>query len=164
MRKVLSYLFVVVVLAFAGGVAFLFLSPDYEPIVVRSESMKPTLMMGDVALIGPLRGEVEPGMIICYRHDGQLVTHRVHSIEGGGIITTKGDALADPDPWIVIPEEIEGVCFLRIPYLGYLSAFVRTPVGWGILIIVPALALIGYFIRDIFKETKRQGGDTKERG
>ena len=152
MKKVIGFAVIGVLLVFAAGAGFLFLSPDYEAQVVRSESMKPTLNMGDVVIVGPVKGQLKPGTIISYERDGELVIHRVIEVEGRNL-QTKGDAVEDPDPWEVSLADVEGVFVFKVPYLGFLSSFVRTSFGWGVLVILPAVLLIGYFMRDIFKRS-----------
>ncbi len=151
MRKALSFLFIVAVVVFAGGVAFLFLSPDYEAIVVRSESMVPTLNMGDVIVVGPVKGNIEPGMIVTYQpgQTSDLVTHRVVSVEGENL-TTKGDAVEDPDPWQVPVSAVQGIYLFKVPYMGYFSVFMRSRLGWFALLIVPAFLLIALYLKSIF--------------
>ncbi|MCK4449690.1 MAG: signal peptidase I, partial [Anaerolineae bacterium] len=117
MKKVIGFLFIGVLLAFAAGAGFLLLSPDYEVRVVKSESMKPTLNLGDVIVIGPAKGVIRPGKIISYEQDGELVVHRVIAVEDGNI-QTKGDAVEDPDPWQVPISDVEGVFLFKVPYMG----------------------------------------------
>ena len=152
MKKAIGLLVIGLFLAFAGGAIFLALSPDYEAQVVKSESMKPTLSINDVVIIGPAEGKIKPGTIISYKVDGELVIHRVVSVEDG-LILTKGDANEDPDTWEVPISNVQGVFLCKIPYLGFLSSFVRTSVGWGVLIILPAVLLVGYFMKDMFKRS-----------
>ena len=152
MKKVIGFLVMGLLLACAAGAGFLFLSPDYEAQVVRSESMKPSLNMGDVVIVGPVKGQIKPGDIISYERGGELVIHRVIEVEDRNL-QTKGDAVEDPDPWEVSLADVEGVFVFKVPYLGFLSSFVRTSFGWGVLVILPAVLLIGYFMRDIFKRS-----------
>lgn len=152
MKKAIAFFMLGLVVAFAAVIGFVTLSPNYDAQVVRSESMKPTLQMGDVVIIGPVGEKVMPGKIISFRRDGELITHRVVSVEGGDI-QTQGDALEGPDPFQVSISDVEGVFLFKVPYMGFLTAFLRTPLGWGILVILPAALLIGYFMRDMFKRT-----------
>ena len=150
MKKVIGFAVLGLLLVFAAGVGFLFLSPDYEAQVVRSESMKPALHMGDVVIIGPVEGAIRPGKIISYEQRGALIIHRVISVDDGKI-ETKGDANEDADSWLVSISDVEGVFVFKVPYLGFLSSFDRTGFGWGVLVIIPAVLLIGHFIRDMLK-------------
>jgi len=53
-------------------------------------------------------------------------------------------------------EDVIGKVVAVIPYMGYLGYFVRTPIGFAILITMPATILIILEIREIIKETKRK--------
>jgi signal peptidase len=151
-KKAIGLLVVALFLAFAGGAIFLALSPDYEAQVVKGESMKPTLSINDVVIIGPAEGKIKPGTIVSYKLGEEFVIHRVVSVEEG-MVLTKGDANEEPDAWALPISNVQGVFLCKIPYLGFLSAFVRTPVGWGVLILLPAVLLVGYFMRDMFKRS-----------
>jgi signal peptidase len=121
--------------------------------------MKPAINMGDIVITGPrgglLTGEVKPGTIVTYQRGDELVTHRVLSVNGDALVT-KGDAMEDPDPWTVSLSDISGVYLLKIPYVGYVADFVRTKLGWFLLIILPATALVALLVRDIVKELRRK--------
>jgi signal peptidase len=153
--KVFSWLVSIVLVLIIAGFAFVYFSPDYDMHLVRSESMKPAINMGDIVVTGPLGGEVKAGTIITYQHGDGSVTHRVLSVEGDTLVT-KGDAVEDPDPWPVNLSEVKGVYLFKIPYLGYLVNFVRTKFGWFLVIILPATALVAFLIWDIFKELRRK--------
>ena len=137
------------------GLAYLYLSPDYNLFFVRSESMKPAVNIGDMIVTGPVDGlitdQLRPGMIITYEHGKEIITHRVQSIEGEHIIT-KGDATEEYDPWLVNIDEVRGISLFKIPYAGYLNGFIRTKLGWFIVIIIPAAVLVAFIIKEIYKE------------
>ena len=153
MKKVISYIIVGVVVLLAAAILFLILSPSYEARIVRSESMKGALNLGDVVIMGPARdiSNIEPGMIISFERGEEMIAHRVVSVEGTDILT-KGDAVEDVDPWLVPFSDVRGVYLLKIPYLGYISKFARTPIGWGLLVILPATLLVGYLVWDLFRK------------
>lgn len=68
------------------------------------------------------------------------------------ILVTKGDAAEDADPWAVSVSDVKGVYLFKIPYVGYMTSFIRTKLGWFLMIIVPAALLVGWLTRDIIKE------------
>lgn len=156
--KVFGWLVSIVLALILAGFIFVYFSPDYDMRLVRSESMKPAINMGDMVitgpLAGPLSGEVSPGAIVTYQRGEELVTHRVLSVDGDTLLT-KGDAVEDPDPWAVTLSNVRGVYLFRIPYIGYVSNFVGTKFGWFLAIIIPALLLVGLLIKDIIKEAWR---------
>lgn len=153
--KVFGWVVSIALALIFAGVAFLYFSPDYDMRLVRSESMKPAINMGDMVITGPLGGKVNPGTIVTYERGAELVTHRVLSVEGDTLVT-KGDAVEDPDPWAVTLSDISGVYLFKIPYIGYLANFIRTKLGWFLVIILPATALVAFLIRDIIKEAWRK--------
>ena len=119
--------------------------------------MKPAINMGDMVITGPLDGplggEVEPGSIVTYQRGAELVTHRVLSFDGDTLVT-KGDAVEDPDARSVNLSDVRGVYLFKIPYIGYVSSFVQTKVGWFLAIVIPATALVALLIRSIYKELR----------
>jgi len=172
--KIFVWIVTIILAVVLAGVAFLYFSPGHDMRLVRSESMKPAINMGDLVVTGPLgglfSGEVEAGDIVTYQRGEELVTHRVLSVEGDTLVT-KGDAVEDPDPWAVTLSDVRGVYLFKVPYMGYLANFVRTKFGWFLLIILPATALVAFLIRDIFKArrhksekaAKKKGGDALRR-
>jgi hypothetical protein len=64
------------------------------------QSMLPLIGPGSELQVVPLEGApISRGMLVAYPQDGRLVIHRVIACEpGSGLIVTKGDALAAPDP------------------------------------------------------------------
>lgn len=106
-----------------GGGTFLQLSSDYNIYLVSSQSMKPTINIGDIIVSSPvdslLNKGLRPGTIITFEHGKELIAHRIVSIEGESL-TTKGDAVKDPDPWLTSPAEVQGIYLFKIPHVGKL--------------------------------------------
>ena len=155
MMKILNRLVLTVLVLVIAGLAFMYFTPDYNLYLVRSESMRPAINMGDLIITGPLdgpvSGEVKSGTIITYEFHKELVTHRVESIDGETLIT-KGDATEDPDPWSVAISDIRGVYLFKVPYVGFLTNFVQTKFGWFLTIIIPGTLLVFWLTKDIVKE------------
>ena len=149
-KKIAGKITIAILLLILVGLGFIFFVPGYSLYIVRSESMTPTINMGDLIITGPVNGEVSEGDIITYELNGELITHRVYST--GDTIVTKGDAVEDPDPWIVKDSSIQGTYVFKIPYVGYATRFIQTKIGWFITIIVPAMALVVWLAKDIVKE------------
>ncbi|MFC2056514.1 signal peptidase I [Chloroflexota bacterium] len=149
--KVLNRLVLAVLVLILAGFAFLHLSPDYNLYMVRSESMRPAINMGDLIINGPVNGEIKPGTIITYDYSKELITHRLYSIDGETLVT-KGDAVEDADPWPVVPADVKGIFLFKIPYVGFLMNFIRTKLGWFLMIIIPGALLVSWLVKDIVKE------------
>ncbi len=155
MKKTLLRLMLVLPCLVLAGLAFLYFAPDYNLYLVRSGSMEPAIRVGDLIITGPVDGplsrELAPGTVITYEYKKETVTHRIDSIDGAAI-TTRGDAVEDPDPWTVEMSSIRGVYMFKIPYVGYLTNFVQTKKGWFLTILLPAAALVLWLAKDIVKE------------
>ena len=155
--KVFGWVVSVILAVVIGGFVFVHFSPGYNIYLVRSESMKPAINMGDMVVIGPLDGPfssgAKEGSIVTYHRGAELVTHRVLSVEGDTLLT-KGDAVEDSDPWAVSLSDVRGIYLFRIPSIGYFSNFVRTKLGWLVVVIIPAAVLVAFLIRDMRKKLR----------
>lgn len=143
-------LFVILALILVGF-GFVYFAPGYDIYMVRSESMEPYINMGDLIISGPVNGSVTEGDVITFDLRGDLVTHRVYSLDNG-IIQTKGDAVEDIDPWTVKSADVQGTYLFKIPFVGYFTRFIQTKLGWFISIIIPAMILVIWLAKDIVKE------------
>ncbi len=119
---------------------------DFDLRVVQSGSMEPAIRMGSLVLIRPTESP-KINDIITYRRPNQQtpVTHRIIDIQVENDQTqyiTKGDANEVRDMEPVTEEMIMGRVTLTVPLIGYGINFGRTPIGFALLIIVPAV-LIG---------------------
>jgi signal peptidase len=134
----------------------------YEP--VYTGSMEPAIPVGSVVVIKPVDPEtLKIRDIICFKLESEsttTVTHRIFNITDQGFIT-KGDANEDPDQWIVKKENVIGKAILTVPFIGYIGYFVRTPIGFILLILLPASAIIIMEIRNIAKELKKNKNKNK---
>ncbi len=154
--KVLGWTITLILVLSILGLGLIYLLPDYDLLLVRSQSMEPAVKMGDMIITGPLNGpingDIKPGTIVTYLKLGKVpITHRVLSIDGEKLVM-KGDAVEDPDPWPVTISDVKGVYLFKIPYAGFVLYFIRTKLGWFLSIIIPAAVLIGWLCRDILKE------------
>jgi signal peptidase len=133
----------------------------YEP--VYTGSMEPAIPVGGIVVIKPVNPEtLREGDIICFRlSESTSVTHRIINVTDEGF-KTKGDANEDPDQGIVEKENIIGKVIFIIPFIGYLGYFVRTPIGFILLIILPASLIIIMETRNIAKGLRKQEQTSKE--
>ncbi len=104
--------------------------------VVVTDSMVPTYRTGDLLLIDtdtstpPRLGE-----IVTYTVDNTTITHRVVGFEGD-LLVTQGDNSATVDAWKPPISAIEGRPFFHLPKVGYLLLFLKSPLGWMVLVLV----------------------------
>jgi len=153
-----AYVLIGAILAF-GIVGFLFFhfSSNYNIYIARSGSMSPAINQGDLVFTGPVKGpfgdDIKTGTIVTYERDEASITHRVIGFEEDMLIT-KGDASEDADLWPVPLSDVKGVYLFKFPYLGYVSNFLGSKIGF-IVLIIPIILLIVFIIRDMVKQVRK---------
>lgn len=95
--------------------------PGYMSVSIRSESMMPTLQVGDVVIAADHDGaEISAKTVVIYeeprKHD--LVTHRVVSATAEGSYITKGDGSGLDDRAPIPAANIRGEARWIVPYVG----------------------------------------------
>lgn len=135
----------------------------YGTLVVRSGSMAQTAPVGSLVVARPLDArDVRVGEVILVRRDGATasapVLHRVVSLthhEGEVVVTTKGDSNAAPDPTQYLLRGRTMTPVLAVPHVGRVFAAVHTPLGWTLLIALPATVLLCVQLRTIWTPPRR---------
>lgn len=137
----------------------MFVSPQvgWHIDTVYGGSMEPAIKLGSLAVIQPVDPQdVKVGDAITYRsgtESNTVTTHRVIEVannDGSLVFRTQGDANEDPDPYTVPAENVVGRVWISVPYAGYAMDFVKKPLGFGLLIGIPAAIIIGIELRNIF--------------
>lgn len=133
---------VLVILAHTAGITL---------IMFRTGSMSPTIPAGSVAVVQRIpAAEIAVGDVVTVDRDGELpITHRVTSVSAGDtpeerILTMRGDANADEDPF---PYTVESVRIVRFAVPGVSSAVVAmaNPLVLGGLTVAAAALVIWAF-------------------
>jgi len=128
---------------FLGGALF----------AVRSESMTPSLAVGDLVVVR----DVDPGLIAVgdvvtiKLTTGSTMTHRVVAItptDDGPLFQTRGDANGGVDPVAVRADQVVGRLALSVPLLGFLLAMISMPTGLAALFSVGATLLTATWLLD----------------
>ena len=133
---------------------------SYQIKVVKSGSMEPAIKIGSLVVIKPASAYRE-GDIVTFGRDTKTdipTTHRIMAsrAESGQLLyQVKGDANEEPDQREISQREILGRVILTVPWLGFLLDFARQPLGFILLIVVPALLVIIDELRKIYLEVKR---------
>lgn len=114
--------FVIVIIFLVSG-AF-----KYSISAIASDSMYPALKRGDGIILERVDKSnidtLKKGMIVAFEQNGQIVTHRILTIEsqnGEEYIITKGDNNSTKDVQKKTKDDIIGIVRFRIPYIGYPS-------------------------------------------
>ncbi len=156
--RIIKAVMTIVLVATVGLLACIFFMDGYSTYIVKSDSMKPVFKSGDMVVIGspglPFVKDISPDRIVSFERNNEMVTHRIVSIEGDTVYT-KGDAQENVDPWSVSRFfDIKGCYIFHIPYIGLASTFLKTRLGWLVCVILPALGLVSFIIKDIVKEVR----------
>ena len=162
-RRLLYGAFVVALVALAAALTVA-VAPrlfGYGTLAVHGGSMGDSMPNGSLVFTHWIPDEdVEIGDVILVREESAALPriHRVVEInpEGGQVvIRTKGDANETPDPNLyVLPERVP-TPVRTVPYLGYLVGLVVTPVGWALLVALPATLLGLFALRAIWAPQRR---------
>ncbi|MCH5317445.1 MAG: signal peptidase I [Eubacterium sp.] len=123
--------------------------------VVLSGSMEPTLSVNDLVVVHEQSGYGVDDIVV-YQDESMLVIHKIVSVDGDEIVT-KGDANEVNDSPISV-SDIKGKAVFHIPFIGALIRFLKTPVGF-ILIIA---AMIVLFELPHMKERKKAYEDKEK--
>jgi signal peptidase len=118
--------------------------------IVLTGSMAPAINTGDVIITTPIARKVpQVDDVIAYqakRFNGENVAVFSHRIIGGDIengFIVKGDANKSPDPQKPKAEDILGVVFFVIPFIGNLltpkALFLLVPSIFGVWLILDAM-------------------------
>ena len=104
----------------------------FQPSIIASGSMRPTLDVGDIAItVQTSPDKIKVGDVIQYWRQGEPAStiHRVIEIyksEGITYIVTKGDANNAPDdPITLTPTQKIGKLVFTIPKLGWISIYLK---------------------------------------
>jgi signal peptidase len=130
---------------------------------VMSGSMEPKIKVGSVVFVRKVKPEgLKKGDVITYtssENPEMSITHRLVEIEekeGKTVFKTRGDANNNEDMAEVSPSEIKGKVVFSLPFLGYLSVWIKKPLGFGLLVILPALLIILSEILSIKKAIEKE--------
>lgn len=138
------------------------------PMVVLSGSMSGDapdhIEAGDLIFVTPaVASELKVGDIITFMQGKTVVTHRIVELlpekDGKLQFRTKGDANNTEDTEPVSEDDLVGIYWGRIPFVGDLAIFMQTPLGMILFIGVPLLAFLGY---DIIRRQKHAAKDQKK--
>lgn len=123
---------------------------------VVSGSMEPNIHKGSIAFVKPVQSDsLKEGKVIAFTHPNNskiTVLHRIQHIgkeDNIKTFQTKGDANNSVDNWNINSNQIIGKYIFSIPYIGYITNYVHEPLGFFILIGIPALILLLLQIKSI---------------
>jgi len=169
LKKLLGWL----VVAIFGAILLVFIGIVIAPRfgwhldILYGGSMEPAMKVGCLAVVQPVDPQdVSIGDIIAYvppPDNSVQTTHRVIGVvqdQNSLVFQTKGDANEEPDTYTVPAENVRGMVWFSVPYAGYFMDYIRTPLGFGLVVGIPAGLIIGNELRNIllaFRDLRRKG-------
>ena len=160
--KIVYYLFLLIIAAIALLliISVLPITGNIKFMIVQSGSMQPEIKTGSIVMTKP-SNEYKVGDIItfgAYSKTKAPTTHRIYEIQeqnGQKVYITKGDMNNAPDSKPITKREIIGKVMFDAPYLGYVVAFTRKPMGFVLVLLIPAAIIISDEVKKIVKEVKK---------
>jgi len=134
---------------------------NFKVLTVISGSMEPAIKTGSIVVVRP-ESNYKIGEVITfgpYSKTQAPTTHRIYDIkvvEGNPIYITKGDANNAPDSKEIQKKDIVGKVLLSVPLVGYAVYFAKQPLGFALIIIVPAAVIIIDEMKNIYGEMKKK--------
>jgi signal peptidase len=161
--KIIYYIFLtfIVAIAILLIVSVFPIGGNYKLFIVQSGSMEPAIKMGSLVIVKPAK-DYKIGDVISFglvTKTKAPTTHRIYDIkvtDGKISYITKGDANNAPDQREVSKKDVIGKVLFSIPYLGYAVDFAKKPLGFALIILVPAAIIIGDEIKKIYEEIKKK--------
>jgi len=159
--KIIYYIF----LAFIGAIALLLIvsvfpiTGNYKLMIVQSGSMAPAIKMGSVVVVKPA-DDYKIGDVITFGPHSRTkapTSHRIYDIkvvDGQPVYITKGDANNAPDAREIQKRDVLGKVLFSVPYIGFAVDFAKKPMGFALIIVVPAAIIIYDEIKKIIQELK----------
>ncbi len=141
---------------------------QFKPYVVVTESMEPVINVNDLIIdVRPNLDNLEVGDIITFNADidyngtKEVVTHYIYSIgeniNGERIFRTVRNGGTIPDTWILTDQDILGKYAFRIPKLGNVINFVKSPFGIATISVnVIIIGAIIYIVKSGKKEEPKE--------
>lgn len=163
MKKAVGIFGLAVIILLMTVAVLTFLAPHFGWRVdtVFSGSMEPQLKVGGVAVTRPVEAEdIKVGDIVTFYSplNEELISHRVIAVEDEPSFhfQTKGDVNEDADPFVVPAQNVVGKVCLHIPYFGYVTQFVKTPLGLLLTLCLPGLAIVAMEMRNIWRALTKE--------
>lgn len=168
-NRICSIISTLIIIVFAVIAAVLVLPVLFgcKSMAVVSGSMEPAIPVGSIVVVKETDANtLEVGDVISYRISGnKMVTHRITAIDAGnGELTTKGDANEVEDANKVAFSDVVGKKLFHVPLLGYLSIYIKTPLGIvGVCGVLIVLILLNFLPGILEPEEKKTEPKTAER-
>ncbi len=158
----------IVIVALLLIISVLPITGNYKVMTVISGSMQPAIKTGSVVIVKPVpstdsgQADYKIGDVISfgpYSKTKAPTTHRIYDIkvvDSQAVYITKGDANNAPDAREIKKSDIVGKVLFDLPYVGYAVDFAKKPLGFALIIIVPAAVIIFDEVKKIIQEIRKK--------
>ncbi|MCK5081214.1 MAG: signal peptidase I [Candidatus Moranbacteria bacterium] len=164
-KKLFRFIYYIFIICLIGVAVILFLSAypkgKYKSFIVLSGSMEPAIKTGSVVLVHE-SDNYQIGDVITFGEASKTktpTTHRIVDINRDGDeekYITKGDSNNAEDNKQISKDEVIGKVLFSVPYVGYAVSAAQKPVGFVLIIVVPAVIIIYDEILNIKKEVLKK--------
>ncbi len=161
LQKICNFLLgiLIVLLAVFAGILLIPRAVGYQSLAVLSGSMEPEISVGSIVFTKEADfSSLQTGDIITYRiGEETMVTHRIESIdEVNGQVVTKGDANDTADAEPISYSNIVGKVGFFLPLLGYLTIYIKTPLGIAAVCGLLVILILLLFLPEVFKNEEKE--------
>ena len=156
--KIVSYIFIaiIVVIALLLVISVLPLPGNYKVLMVLSGSMEPAIKTGSIVAVKPSENYQINDIITFHSSKSETpVTHRIVNIKESNDTVSykvKGDANEESDWEEVSKENVIGKVLFSVPFLGYVINFIQQPIGFALIVLIPAIIIIWQEVVKIKRE------------
>lgn len=149
---------IIIVMAIFAAVLLIPRILGYQSLAVLSGSMSPEIPVGSIVFTEEIPfEEFKVGDIVTYSiSEKTMVTHRITKIDKQEkILITRGDANDSEDAEPVEFTRVKGKADFHVPFLGYLSIYLRTPIGIAAICGLLFVLILLFFLPEIFHKDER---------
>ena len=146
---------VIAILIVIGGLLLIPKFIGYDTFAVVSGSMEPNIPVGSIVYVHQQEfSDISVGDVISFSiSSSEMVTHRVTKIDQQNqTFNTKGDANDTEDGQPVEYDNVIGMVAFSIPYLGYLTLYIKTPLGIAAICAVVFVIIILNYLPEVFEK------------
>lgn len=151
-NRIVSF-FVIIILLYIAALLLFEQTPNITGIkhyTVVTNSMEPTINVGDLVFINERDDSYQSGDIIAFYQDinndnvDEVVIHYIESIEGNTIATVSENG--QTDPWRITHDDVIGTYMRHIAGVGNFLRFIQSPIGSLVIIIDVILVFVAFKI------------------
>lgn len=153
----LTYMILIILIIISG----LLLIPrifGYENFAVISGSMEPNISVGSIVYVKStdFQDLAKGDVISFFTNETTRVTHRIIEIDQESeSVITQGDANNVRDADAVTYQHMIGKVAFTIPFLGYLSMYIRTPLGIALICTIIFILILLHYLPEIFEQDSK---------